>query len=200
MGYTHYVEAPAGTDFKTGAVAQDVRKLVEASRVGVAHGDIFFTPRPEPAQIGGNGISLNGASRAKACESFDYPPPEDTYQRNRDEIFYYCKTCRNPYDEIVAASLLCIKYHLAEEVEIASDGHRQETEWRRAIRLFARVFTERPLEYVLYGIYEDLEHQKRGQLPGYQMPLLDTNGGGRTSRARKRKSASGALQPAMTGA
>ena len=48
-----------------------------------------------------------------------------------------------PYDQLVAATMLVIKYHLGDDVVIKSDGDYDSGTWGAALNLYLRTFQGR---------------------------------------------------------
>lgn len=143
MGYTHYytikssyLKEEASLDLKVPEIAEDIRALVLASElpIGNAMGDRDSDPMLGPEAIGFNGI---GDDR---YESFNYPP---SFNLNRDagitEGFGFTKTQYRPYDVVVTASLIAVKHHMGDLVDVASDGDFDNAEeWGPAYHLYQR--------------------------------------------------------------
>jgi len=71
--------------------------------------------------------------------------------------FQFCKTVRKPYDLMVCACLLIMKYHLGDDIKVRSDG--SPSDWEHA-KDFICERLDRPLittwrDGVLIGVCED---------------------------------------------
>jgi hypothetical protein len=62
----------------------------------------------------------------------------DDFKDEQGRIFDYCKTAMEPYDTIVMAMLLIIKYHLKDGMVIRSDGDTKW--WERGVELVKKTF------------------------------------------------------------
>ena len=142
MGYTHYYTVyGANPDFKIPEIAEDIRAIIGASEIEI--GDAWGTPGSE-AELGPDRIALNGIA-PDDYEALTYPPDSDGFE--------FCKTARRAYDPVVAASLMVIKHHLGDNVEIASDGNFDDVdEWGPAYQLYTRALNrEVPVSFRGYA-------------------------------------------------
>ena len=48
-----------------------------------------------------------------------------------------------PYNQLVAATMLVMKYHLGDDIVIKSDGDHRNGTWGAAMNLYLRVFPDR---------------------------------------------------------
>ena len=136
MGYTHYWYreteiAPEAWD----AITSEVTRIIEESHIPIVGWD-----GESELEINDNVIWLNGIG-ADAHETFVIerviPADRQTIQNKQGLHFDFCKTNRKPYDLVVMASLLAMKRHLGQKIQISSDG--DVIEWRPAGELYGRV-------------------------------------------------------------
>ena len=127
MGYSHYLWRPRKLDpEKFKLVVRDFRRAAEAvaeiDGLEIAGWDGTGSP-----EVGLEFISFNGVEReGEAFETMRV----DRVKRNtewqdqlqQDLLLDFCKTGRKPYDILVVALLLIVKYHYQDEVVIKSDG------------------------------------------------------------------------------
>jgi len=73
------------------------------------------------------GINLNGKGEL-GHEAFNL---REHFKQNLG--FNFCKTARKPYDIVVTACLVVLKYHLANFIEVSSDG--QNIDWIQGLNL-----------------------------------------------------------------
>ena len=109
----------------------------------------------EPPQIDADCISFNGVGD-DSCEDFCWPPPEDLNRiAGVEPGVDWCKTERRPYDVLVAAAMICIKYHLGDDVQTGSDGQLSEEQWKAAISLYRQAFPGRHIPAGLTSDYSE---------------------------------------------
>ena len=125
----------------------DIALLIKNSDVLIANG---YGERNTQPTITPEEICFNGVGRDSA-ECFYYPAQfEFNEKRGLPAGVSFCKTVRLPYDEVVAAYVMVIKYHLGEDVRTSSDGDRhREDEWKRALDLFSRTFPDSQIDPIL---------------------------------------------------
>ncbi len=51
-----------------------------------------------------------------------------------------------PYDQLVAATLLAIKHHLGNDVQINADGDHRSGAWCAVVNLYLRTFLDRDVQ------------------------------------------------------
>ena len=74
------------------------------------------------------------------CDDFHFPPDWD----DKEQAYYSsCNTDMLPYNQLVAATMLVIKYHLGDDVVIKSDGDYCSGTWSAAVNLYLRTFPDR---------------------------------------------------------
>lgn len=122
MGYTHYWSSIR----PTAEIAEDARKLIEASGVSICSGSGHGSPILTEGLI-----MLNG----------DVEKDEDFESFILDGTggFQFCKTGRRAYDAVVTAILIdCLQKQVPGWDSISSDGNTDD--WQDGIRLYAKVF------------------------------------------------------------
>ena len=136
MDYRHgYTIADMNGDLHFGDVVSDIHRIIERCDVpiGNAQGDAGSQ------QTNMDGYFLFNGIRPDSNETFAYPP-SDSYASGYD----FCNTKRLPYDPIVCASLLAIRQHLGDGVDISSDGRPATDEgWRQGIAIYNHCFPDR---------------------------------------------------------
>ena len=110
-------------------VIKDVRLMIARSELELSGGEEEDIPFDNTAQPTGSGLRLNGLGDQAAD---DFIIPLDAWDDFADEddgwLWSFCKTNREPYDQIVCAALLSVKHHFGDQVRIGSDGS-WENEW-----------------------------------------------------------------------
>ncbi len=77
-------------------------------------------------------------------DSFRYPPDwSENEAAGRPAGYGSCNTDMMPYNQLVAATVLVIKYHLGDDVIVRSDGAYNSGTWSAAVNLYLRTFPER---------------------------------------------------------
>lgn len=123
MGYTHYwtfkkPESMIYSDTRYQYAVMNISNLVHAYSQEFGHLS-GFTAHCEPGVY--RGVNFNGA-REKGHETFFLRESLKDYFKKESEPFNFCKTARKPYDALVTASLIILKYWLGPEISIQSDG------------------------------------------------------------------------------
>ena len=127
-------------DYEAWMVAcADIEKLIKSKKKSVKVQ--FEDTDSAPPQIDQNVIRFNGV-RENGHETFIVRrvPHEGRPEWQgllNDRWFDFCKTARKPYDILVCASLLVLKAHLGDWLELSSDGTWDE--WKPARALCKRV-------------------------------------------------------------
>ena len=115
--YTHYYTiAEMDDDLHFADVVSDIEKIIGLCELPI--GDGWGKAGSVPS-VGNGHFAFNGIE-PDDCEAFVYPPYDEEWQINKG--FAFCKTSRRAYDPVVCASLLVIKHHLGDGVDISSDG------------------------------------------------------------------------------
>jgi hypothetical protein len=110
MGYTHYMRnKPAFTETQWAAFCNDVRKLLNKSKVPLANaaGDKGTKPYFGRAEVSFNGVEDNSH--------------ETCYIPKGASEFEFCKTARKPYDPVVVEVYKLVRKYLPTTV-LSSDG------------------------------------------------------------------------------
>jgi len=142
MGYTHYwtFNKPKKgkarlAEKKYQSAVKDCAKLIRAYYI--ANGGLSgYSAHTEAGKY--DGILFNGKG-SDAHEDFSL---RATYKENLDE-FNFCKTARKPYDVVVVACLLILKYHLKELIHVSSDGFSED--WQEGQELAQRFLKTREI-------------------------------------------------------
>ena len=75
-----------------------------------------------------------------ACDDFRFRPDRS---ESTQTAYGHCNTDMMPYDQLVAATMLVMKYHLGDDVAIKSDGDHRSSTWSAAVNLYLRTFPDR---------------------------------------------------------
>lgn len=128
MGYTHYWENPGLDKEKFKEFSSDCKKIAEESNVPLSNGLAEENSEPEFSE---KRVWFNGVGK-DSCETFFVTPHASG--------FNFCKTRRRPYDTVVVACLLCLKYYF-DDVSVSSDGDNEE--WSYGTNLYKSIFPNR---------------------------------------------------------
>ena len=157
MGYTHYFHfnsrCPADVFAK---ISNDIKKVVEYCNSlnpdEIRGWDGYGSP-----EFDDNSISFNGdADKGEDCETFLLE--QDRTRKN------FCKTNRNVYDTVVAASVLIAKYYFNDMTASCDDG---KYGYDKAIRLLKKAlgwdnvkisYNEDDDEGGNYGVHIDVKN------------------------------------------
>ena len=118
-------------DLSVREIAQDLRAIIARSGVPIANG--CGEPGSRPA-INESFICFNGVDD-EGQDGFSYPPESDEGKSTKD-VFDFCETYGHPYDVVVAATLIAIKHHQGDNVQISSDIPFDSPEWDEAYQLY----------------------------------------------------------------
>jgi hypothetical protein len=122
MGYTHYWTQYADfSDTEWEVITAKTKKILKdfSHLLGGWNGE------GDP-HIDENYISFNGKAD-EACETFKVTKLLKDLQRpwekqTPDKVFNFCKTRRQPYDEVVLSVLAVLKHTAKDKLNLASDG------------------------------------------------------------------------------
>ena len=136
MGYTHYWRIRSNADVrKIGQAFVEMAQVVEAEKDILSGWDGTGEPEVVEGYVSFNGKGVNG------CETFAFPPdlneaiPE--WQQDKDRIFTFCKTRREPYDKAVTACLAIAADVMGNDIIVSSDG--ELCNWTDGVELACRV-------------------------------------------------------------
>ena len=137
--YSHYYTiGDLDGDLHFDEVSADIMTMIERSElpIGDGFGTIGSKPEIEDGRLSFNGIQPD------EYETFTYPRIGEYWTAVPG--FEACKTDYRPYDPIVCASLLAIRHHLGNGVDISSDGRpATDEEWRQGIAIYNHCFPDR---------------------------------------------------------
>ena len=120
-------------------IAKDAQAL--ANTWGPPHHRSADEPDAEPA-FSKSAVRFNAPE--SRCDGFKYPPDRRENEKAGQPAGYgCCNTDMMPYEQLVAATVLVIKYHLGDHVVIPSDGDHHSGTWRTAMNLQLRTFPDR---------------------------------------------------------
>ena len=124
---------------KTPAIAEDAQAL--ANTWGRPLHRSADEPEAEPV-FSPTEIRFNATE--DGCDDFRYPPDRsENEQAGQPAGYGCCNTDMMPYDQLVAATMLIIKYHLGDDVVVKSDGEHRSSTWSAAMNLYLRTFPDR---------------------------------------------------------
>ncbi len=127
MGYTHYWRLRPATLPK-----EAVRVLTELLSAAHARGVVQYEfDIPRPPLVCDTEIRFNGVG-AQGHETFYLLATGDGGE-GRGWAFQFCKTDRNPYDQVVMQVLIVLKHYLGDAISVTSDGDFA-VEWAAARR------------------------------------------------------------------
>jgi len=141
MGYTHYWEIKkqkrtAVTDEQNYQKAiRDIHKMVLFAKENACN-LAGVTAHTKVGSYGG--INFNGV-KSHGHETFYL-----TQHFKDNEDFNFCKTAQKPYDVVVVAALIILKYHLKDRVRVTSDG--ENIDWQAGLKLAKHVCKYRGLK------------------------------------------------------
>jgi|GEM_PF-6450989 len=149
MSYCHDIHLDKNFDRAAfAAAAIDIRTLIRRSEIELAgpSGRPDSLPIVEELRIAFNGVNHNcvcGSSEPEfrprcprecrfydrwgsdAGQSFivDIRSEEYLLRPKKDQYWFYCKTYQKPYDEMVKMSMIALKHHLGDSIELSSKGN-----------------------------------------------------------------------------
>lgn len=127
MGYTHFWYRPLEIPKPTWTLLrEDVAKLIRACPVKIA----LDAERPNnPPLVSEKLIAFNGPG-GEGHEPFWIPRIHTVRPGERAKAdglwFAFCKTEKKPYDFLVGACLIVLKFHLGTGVRVQSDGSDED--------------------------------------------------------------------------
>jgi len=131
MGYTHYWRINGAMNAEVFAIfSRECEVLAKVSGIPIANGAGEIGTIPEFSK---ELVSFNGIGK-DSHETF--------YFNITGEGFNFCKTQEKPYDELVTACLILLKYYFS-FVEVSSDGDKED--WQKGVQLFRKVFPYREI-------------------------------------------------------
>lgn len=139
MGYTHYTTYSEMSEAEFRAIVADAAELRRVARA--SHG----VKSSVKADFDALTFTLNGVGK-DACEPYKFMAGDMFALRPErySPDWFFCKTMRKPYDMIVGACMISMKYHIGDRVVLSSDGKIEEPDWDRAFRLYHETFPKRP--------------------------------------------------------
>lgn len=129
MGYTHYWTFRKPRGVKAADLEASYQKAIKAcNKIILAWQNSPRTADHErlsgySAHTKGTygGLNVNGKGD-NAHETFAM---REHFSQNFDaDVWPFCKTARKPYDTVVTACLVALKYYLGDAIEVSSDGNR----------------------------------------------------------------------------
>lgn len=146
MGYTHYWsfrDVAHGDKLKV--LKAYNKAIAECTKIAKAYNASAeswnrlsgFTAHAEPGLY--QGLAING-KQDLAHEEFTL---RERYELNRK--FNFCKTAGKPYDVVVTACLIVLKYRLKEYIGISSDGETDD--WAEGLELAKQTLGLKSLTY-----------------------------------------------------
>lgn len=138
MGYTHYYSYNRMSDAEFRAITKDIVALRQAAL------ETLGVESDYALDFNALSFQLNG-KEGEHAEPYEFRAG-DVRKRRGGRIrpgFFFCKTAYRPYDVIVAASMIAMKYHMEDKISLSSDGRLEEEEWDKAFKLYHSVFPDR---------------------------------------------------------
>ena len=133
--YTHHWKIKDPCSALMPAIAKDTQALANMWGQQLQHS----ADEPDaPPVFSPEAIRFKAAEHA--ADAFRFPP---TGQDGDLASHGSCNTDMTPYDQMVAATLLAIKHHLGDYVEINAAGDDNSGTWNAAKNLYMRTFPER---------------------------------------------------------
>ena len=128
MGYTHYYHVPkdfydAEWENFISLCLKFIRKLPSEIKIAREYDDVDTEPEFNEKYVRFNGIEKEGH------ETF-------VVLKKGNSDFNFCKTARKPYDLMVCACLIALKYCVP-HVKVNSDGEAED--WEEAFKFFNEV-------------------------------------------------------------
>ena len=120
---------------KMPAISRDAEAL--ANTWGRPIGRSAAEPEAEPV-FAPTEIRFNATENG--CDDFCFPPH---WNERQPTAYGCCNTDMMPYDQLVAATILVIKYYLGDDILIKSDGEHSSGTWSAAVNLYLRTFPDR---------------------------------------------------------
>ena len=120
---------------KTPVITKDAQALANTWRrpIGRSADEPDADPVFSPTEIRFNAPESGG-------DDFRFPPD---WSENEPTAYGCCNTDMMPYDQLVAATMLVMKYHLGNDIVIKSDGDHRNGTWGAAMNLYLRTFPDR---------------------------------------------------------
>ena len=138
MANSHCYTLKRTPDLCAQAIIGDIASLIAASDVSIVND----AGEPGTLPLIADDMVLFNGEEPDSCEPFQYPPDTEWNRRYGLPVgFGRVKTSFYPYDEVVKASLMVIKHHLGEDVEVSSADDVLGTP--EAVSLFERTFPDR---------------------------------------------------------
>lgn len=150
MGYTHYwrvSKAPKGEASQTETTYQ--LAIRQCQRIILAYNAACkaidekhpnrlsgYSAHTKVAQYGG--LEFNGVQDL-SHETFSF---REHFSEN--DGFNFCKTAQKPYDVVVTACLVTLKYYLGDLIDVSSDGDAKD--WTQGVKLASKVLGIKGLE------------------------------------------------------
>ena len=97
-----------------------------------------FSAHTKLRQYGG--LDFNGTGDL-GHENFSL---REHYKQNLEESFNFCKTAHKPYDAVVVACLITLKYYLGDLIQVDSDGDKSD--WVNGLELARSVLRIKKLQ------------------------------------------------------
>lgn len=139
MGYTHYFPREENiSDQQWSDICKAVKLAIKVSSVPVQ----FECSDPTPPQIDDSIIRFNGID-GDGHETFylDRNSTGEDYNIDRYKYgFFFCKTARKPYDELVTAVLIIVNHYALGAFGIGSDGDIDD--WQDGLMLVQTILPE----------------------------------------------------------
>lgn len=149
MGYTHYWTLKKAKRGQSAQLEKDYqRAILDCAKIVKAYykanGGLsgYTAHTPLPFSVGAyGGLEVNG----KGDDAHEPFVLREHFSQNLErDGFSFCKTARKPYDAVVTACLIVLKYHLGDNIDVSSDGNC--CDWVEGLELAKRVLKKKTLE------------------------------------------------------
>ena len=141
MGYTHYWYLnPNGDEKNYSKAKRAIAKIIRSRKHSVSLGDGCGNRGSKPVidgKIWFNGIEENSHETFCLFDKLaDLENENENSYVSRNEkgyVFTFCKTAYKPYDVVVTACLIALRYYMGNDVRVNSDGEKKD--WFAGLRL-----------------------------------------------------------------
>lgn len=138
MGYTHFYSYYEMSEAEFKAITKDIVALRQAAF------ETLGVESDYDLDLNALSFQLNG-KEGEHAEIYEFIAGDMIERRGWrfNPNFFCCKTSYRPYDVIVAASLIAMKYHMEDGIRLSSDGKLEQEEWDKAFKLYHSAFPDR---------------------------------------------------------
>jgi hypothetical protein len=160
VGYTHYFSfhKPA-RGRKVEAQKAYAKAVLECSKIvkhySAKHGGLSGFTAHAPRGVYG-GLGVNGSENSGSCEDFVLREHFMDYFNtdNEQSSFDFVKTRQYPYDTVVTACLIVLKYRMKDLIGVSSDG--DASDWEEGLALAQEVTGLKSLKIPIKSNIEEM--------------------------------------------